>query len=161
MDLVLASPSGAELAIAMLQPALRRVRSEEGSKETENSQGRENDEFLHKGKAAARIALLADQFQNALFSVNFPDTKLNIPTFISSKIVIESIQGYCPKGMKPNEDQIQFISSSPRPDNPARYGDALQVVEAKKPITLAPDQPFIIDTSKSAGNQALAESREQ
>lgn len=61
--------------------------------------------------------------------------------------------------MKPNEDQIQFISSSPRSDNPARYGDAVKSVEPQKPITLAPDQVYIIDTSKSAGNKALAESR--
>lgn len=61
--------------------------------------------------------------------------------------------------MKPNEDQIQFISSSPKSDNPARYDDGVKSVEPPEAITLAHDQPFIIDTSKSAGNKALAESR--
>jgi hypothetical protein len=61
--------------------------------------------------------------------------------------------------MKPNEDQIQFISSSPKSDNPARYGDGVKSIEPPEAITLAHDQPFIIDTSLGADKKALAESR--
>lgn len=61
--------------------------------------------------------------------------------------------------MKPNEDQIKFISSSPRSDNPARYDDGVESVDPPEAITLAHDQPFIIDTSLGADKKALTGSR--
>jgi hypothetical protein len=59
--------------------------------------------------------------------------------------------------MKPNADQLQFISHSVNPfTNPARYGDTLASPKIKAPPAIhvsAPDVPRIMDTTLQTNRQ--------